>query len=1405
MTKRKRKIIAVLVFLLVVMPAGLYLTRNQWVAAAMKYIVSERSHRQITLDFQSIDVGVFSRTLTIEKPELRFEHVVFDKAAGTLLKKAIFHRLVLTNVSLGDVLLHRQFIVDNLLLEKPEFIFGITKKHKKVATSSSFDPSGLIEAMQNHQIGRIHFGFLIRQTEIHFGRVQLDGKKSADIYGNAQYDFTIWNMGTVKYAGDTLHPIFFDNLELTVRDFHRFSAPEKLDIALDSAFYSTRNRKLFLRGIHLNLLGDNEKAKPVTSIFLRWAAVSGLHTRKQKKQKKSWFKLGSFRVVGGQAVFREKSSSKKQKDNMRWLRQLFTAYHLLSLDTLDLRHVHIYHIDKKEDTTMELRRVNIQVNGLWADRRVLAEPVRELHFDTLKFSLNHLLWRNIPNRVKVESGLVSYNSSREQLQVNDLNVRTRCPAEQTSPVSVYGAKQLVIRHFSVMRWQRQKRQLLAFALEDPDIRVIRDSSCRSGEIRWPDALATLVPEQIVIHRGKVSFRKTGYFHITASGLDFFADSVQDTRFSGPGAGLHYDSVYFHVQRSSYTDERKNIRSFVRDVTFDKKFFRLKGIRYFRNDSAGYDSLKAGQLLLTRFQPDSLLFRHVLKARGAYLYRADLHSFRQKDEQNKGLDSLGRQTGSPQIPLKTNIGYVQIRKSSFSLVSRTPDKDFSIRSRVNLKLHRFKMGYDTAHVLSAPKSWQARFEDTRMKSNHLTVQWQKTVLNSDSGILFLKNVQLNQLSDSNLQFRISIPTVSLQGVRYHRLFYSDSIVFGKAVFDSPKGMIHFMRMMSDRDGSNLRRWKLVFDSLRFVNGMLEIRNGVKQFSSLQLNGINLLYHPNRLLALVPDSNLIKQWDFSINRLVFVGKYQKFRMVADRIALQSATSRFHVLKIIGTNFSPDMVDPSNRQMFSYFFVNNMSFEHIFLRGGTTRFLHIKNWNVPSVWVNIINNNTESKKRSLAFLTSGFFNRYTRFVEGVHIDSTFLGNVNLSYQYDRMNKLVNIMKLTIHTQGIQLGKPFLPDSSDALFQNMFINLKDRPVISGDSMYTFRMRDIRINLPERRIRFDSITLTPRFDRKAFFARAGYQTDRITLYGKSAVMERFSPGDLLNGHFIHFGKLDLNNLSVRFERDMHYPRRNVVKPMPIDVLNAIPYKFRIDTVQLNNSMLSYFEYEVKSKNPGIFFIDHFNVTSINVTNHFMPGDSNLVWKFQGSGKLMKQANMDFTLVMPYFAPNQQWWFSAETGKIDLTQFNPLTENVLGITVKSGVGSLQVPMITGDNFSARGSVDFLYKKMKLRLYSRKKSQQSRSVWSPFANLMINGIVVKNNNPPFLGHVKKGIVYFERVPQKSFINYLWKSNLSGILSTIGFNNKQQREMKREEKKQTKAAGKTGAAEQKNPSPKKKENN
>ncbi len=1386
--KRKR-IAAVAFVLLVLLPAGLYVTRNQWVAYALKQTVASRSQGQIALDFDKIQVGVFARTLTIHHPRLRFRNVYFDKTAGTMLDKVSFQRLVLTNIHLWDVLSHKQFIMDNLLLEKPEFLLGKGKgKGKK--KSSGFDPASLIEVMQNHQVAQLQFAFLVSHTQIQFGRIQLNRKTGSDVYGRASYDLSIENMGTVRQAGDTLHPLFFDNLELRVRDFHRYSAPERLDIALDSAFYSSKQKRLFLNGLHVNLLDKNLKNPPLASLLLRWAAVRGMESRKQKKGGKSSLHLGEIKVVGGNLVLHAGSSGKTNRNSSQWLKNLFAAYRILSLDTLDLHHIHLFRLGRQGDTLMALHRLNLSLWKLWADSRILKDPVANLHFGQLQLSYDHLNFGKPASRFRIKSGKAFYGSRNRSLSVSGLWVQTRCAAD-SAPVSVYKAKKLTIRNLSAGKLQRHEQQFLALVVDAPFVHYISDSLCGKRDFRLPSVVQPLTLERLEIHNGKFEFRKGRRFALGMSGLDLFADSLAGTKLSGSGAALHYDSLAFRAGESHFQMLGKNEQVTTGRISFDNKALRVAAMHYARKDTAGFDSLRVGRLTLTHLRLNPLLFGNKLLAGGAYLYQADYSSAR-KDTLLQD-SSLARKHWNHFVPLpfKTRIGFVRVRRSSFSLVSRKPAGDFQISSGVEMKLYGFKMGYDTTRLLSVPKHWEAVLHNTKVGDGKLTARSKTVRMNGDSGSLSLQDVRLVRDADTGVQLRLQMPSISFSRVNYTPLFRSDSLVFGKVLFSAPEGSLRLSDVMADTTGQNMRRWHFVFDSIRIAKALLNIQimnNGLH--SDLHISGLNLTYHPGMLQPgyfQQTAQNLMKRWDVSIAQVIFSDPGRHYKMVADRVALQSQQSRFYVKKVIGTNFMPQMVDPENKQVFTYFMLSDMSLNHMVLEGKKSHFLHVKYWDLPSVWINIISNDDTTRRKSLDFLHAGFFDKYTRFLGGIHVDSSLFKNVNVSYQYERMSKLVNIEQLVIHTRNIQLGKPFLPDSSHALFGTMFINLNDRAIISGDSLYTFRMGDVRINLPQRRIEFDSITLTPRFQRDDFFRRVGYQTDRITLYGKNAVLDNFQPNDLLNGHYLHFGKLQINNMSVRFERDKHYlPQEDVVKPMPIDMLNTIPYKFRLDSVQLRNSMISYFEYEVKSKNPAIFFIDHFNVLAQNVTNHLMPGDSNLILKFKGSGKLMKQADMDFTLVTPYFAPRSQWWFSAEAGKIDLTQFNPLTENALGLTIISGVGSLQVPMITGDDVYARGYVDFLYRKLKIRLYDRKKSQKSKSVISPFANFMMNSFLVKSNNPPFLGHVKKGVVYFERKPQKSFINYLWKSNLSGILSTIGINNKQQREVKREDKKQTKAA-------------------
>ena len=1387
---RRKWILPALALLLVLLLAGVYVTRNQWIAYALRRTVNSQSAGQIILKFDKVRVAVFSKELAIYKAELTFKNVYFNKAQGTMLKKSEFQKLVLTNISLWDIIKYKQLICDNLAIEQPTFTLGWNHASGK-AKSSSFDPGSLINALQKHEITYLNFRFLIHHSHINFGKVRLDLGKGKDIYGSANYNISIENLGTIKAAGDSLHPLSFKKFELSVRAFHRHSATERLDIKMDSAFYSSQSNALFLNGLQIISSDKNKAKQPVTKLYLRWTRISGLKATKQKLSGKSILQLNKVKVVGGVYTFKINRKKQEKKSVAELFKNLFSNYDILSLNSLSLNHIHLSEVDNKQDTLLSINRMNLDMQKIWITKKVLTDPLEGLHYQGLSASYREMHFGGKKSLLFVYSGGAQYNSKDKQLTINKLKVKTRCKTDTSLLVS-FSANKLSVDSLSDKKFQKGERQLLTLNISLPELNWKKDSVCLKKSFVLPSILRPFKITKINITNGRFGYEAGNNLSLSISGINLFANGLQNTILSGANASIQYDSLFYHSKKCRLSIANKRVLLETKELLWNNDSFRISRLRFLQSGTTKQDTLSIQSVTFTKPKLNPLIFDQKLIAGGAYLYGANF-SQNYQDSVNR-IDTFPAKHWNNYIklPFKTNIGYVRILKSRFHLSSRRPGKDFNISSQLNLKLYGLKMGYDTSYLISPPKHWKAVLQKVKIRQNKLAVRLEKVNLNSDSGILQIRDISLRQVQDSSLQFKIDIPDIHLFSLDYKTLLHSDSLIFGKAIVQQGQAHMQFLNFKSEYISNKMNKWSFIYDSIILNHSYLQIDiQKDNDLKVIRIDNLNLLYHPNqrhrKILTNIP-LNLMKSWDFSIKKITYSDTLRKFQMVADRIAAQSAENRINIKKIIGTNFSSSLLHPELKSVYTYFFINNMSFNGINLIKRQNKELHIKRWSIPEMWVNVIDNNTTKKKKSLSFLSSNFFSHYTHILSSVHVDSTSFKDMNFSYQYDNMSKLINIKNTNIHIKDIQLGNNPLKRSSDALFGTMLINLNDRAVISGDSMYTFRTKDIRINLADRKISLDSITLTPRYSRDNFFAIAGHQTDRITLYGKSAILDNFNPDDLLNNHFIHFGKLRLNNLSLRFERDMHYPRKEVIKPMPIDMLARIPYRFRIDSVQLSNSMISYFEYEVISKNPGIFFVDNFNVLAENLTNELTTSDSNMVLKFHGSGKLMKQANLDFTLVMPYFAPNRQWWFSAEAGQIDLTQFNLLTENVLGLTILSGVGSLEVPLITGNDTAAKGNVNFLYKKLKLRLYNRKKSQKSKKFYSPFANFMMNSIIIKSNNPPFLGHTKKGIVFYDRIPERSFISYLWKSNLSGILSTLGFNNKQQREGKREDKKQTKSENK-----------------
>jgi hypothetical protein len=122
-------------------------------------------------------------------------------------------------------------------------------------------------------------------------------------------------------------------------------------------------------------------------------------------------------------------------------------------------------------------------------------------------------------------------------------------------------------------------------------------------------------------------------------------------------------------------------------------------------------------------------------------------------------------------------------------------------------------------------------------------------------------------------------------------------------------------------------------------------------------------------------------------------------------------------------------------------------------------------------------------------------------------------------------------------------------------------------------------------------------------------------------------------------------------------------------------------------------------------------------------------------------------------------------------------------SIKRGTATAtDIVQLNGNNSRAIGRLYFRYEDLAIKLHPTKPGTWNRVEQSLLTEVV--NLLLSDSNPNDDGKLKHGIIYFERDESKGFFNFVWKSLLSGIKSSVGVNSKMQKEIKKQLKKQEK---------------------
>jgi len=337
-----------------------------------------------------------------------------------------------------------------------------------------------------------------------------------------------------------------------------------------------------------------------------------------------------------------------------------------------------------------------------------------------------------------------------------------------------------------------------------------------------------------------------------------------------------------------------------------------------------------------------------------------------------------------------------------------------------------------------------------------------------------------------------------------------------------------------------------------------------------------------------------------------------------------------------------------------------------------------------------------------------------------------------------------------------------------------------TGNGMYALNVGEVGLSTRDNLVYVKKFYLEPLYNRHDFTRKLGYQTDRMDIHVGQVTLSGIDWRELMLRKRLIAGKLHIDSLVMDDYRDKRIPMRPGFKPpMPQELLRNLKTYVRIDSLVMTNGKATYSE-QVGSE-PGTIYFDRINGTLTGLTN-----DS--VWLaekkisslkaevyVQGTGKLQATINFVFGDPMNRFSIP-----TALFSSFDLPKVNTMLSKLIPAEIESGhVNKLVIHGIQfNDNYS-KGNLTLYYNNLSFKIFDEKHTTWS-GIKTGVINWMADDIVIRKSNPGKKGKLRTGVVYFQRDKHKSIINFIWKSTLSGLKSNMGFNTKEQKGIKKEER-------------------------
>ncbi|BAV05707.1 hypothetical protein SAMN05421788_108144 [Filimonas lacunae] len=404
-----------------------------------------------------------------------------------------------------------------------------------------------------------------------------------------------------------------------------------------------------------------------------------------------------------------------------------------------------------------------------------------------------------------------------------------------------------------------------------------------------------------------------------------------------------------------------------------------------------------------------------------------------------------------------------------------------------------------------------------------------------------------------------------------------------------------------------------------------------------------------------------------------------------------------------------------------------------------------------------------------TTTLYQRLSKQLESFKLSNAEAQHVAVDYyDMDNKNKEVHLKDLTFRFKDILFNDTTQNDASRFLYaSDASIFLKDYNLSTADNLYRFNIDSLNIETVTKSVKLWGISMKPIGNKAAFSKKLQFRKDRYDLQAATATIKDADWWGLLSGQAITTGHVDIYKGEVELYSDKALPGsgQNKTGHYPHQNIGNIPIPLFIEKVALHNFEVLYKEFNPKSGQMGTIQFTHVNGTLTNITNRPEKIAANPTFEVNAEARFMDDGELKTTWKFDMaHLKDGLFTVTVDMGKMDGTSLNKATVPLGLFEVKKANIKQFSAFIKGNNAHANGDIKVAYDNLEVSIL-KKGDEDGELKKKGLMNFIAKTFIFQKENPKKGDALVAKHAYFERAPEKSFFNLLWKTIMTGVVATV----------------------------------------